>query len=156
MSTWHDFCPVILKSCQLGMTSALSYWSRANLARLLPCHFILHTIRFLTRITFYLLLQVLLPLHQIYLEFRHSPLFLHIIQHHPCTIDPQCPRQHLIMKSITTMVNMSLMILFHEDLDDKYEDHIVSRLPINNLPLVLLYSFILYLVMNLTNLFSSN
>ena len=48
----HDFCHVILKSCQLGMTSALSYWSRvnlarflalsywsrANLARLLPCH----------------------------------------------------------------------------------------------------------------------
>ena len=34
----HDFCHVILKSCQLGTTSALSYWSRANLARLLPCH----------------------------------------------------------------------------------------------------------------------
>jgi len=35
--TWHDFCPVILKSCQLGTTSAPSYWSRTNLARLLPC-----------------------------------------------------------------------------------------------------------------------
>jgi len=34
----HDFCPVILKSCQLGTISALSYWSRANLARLLPCY----------------------------------------------------------------------------------------------------------------------
>ena len=31
-------CHVILKSCQLGTTSALSYWRRANLARLLPCH----------------------------------------------------------------------------------------------------------------------
>jgi len=34
----HDFCHVILKSCQLGTTSALSYWSHANLARLLPRH----------------------------------------------------------------------------------------------------------------------
>ena len=34
----HDFCHVILKSCQLGTTSALSYWSRANLAWLLPRH----------------------------------------------------------------------------------------------------------------------
>jgi len=34
----HDFCQVILKSCQLGTTSALSYWSRANLSRLLPRH----------------------------------------------------------------------------------------------------------------------
>jgi len=34
----HDFCHVILKSCQLGTTSAMSYWSHANLARLLPCH----------------------------------------------------------------------------------------------------------------------
>jgi len=31
----HDFYHVILKSCQLGTTSALSYWSCANLARLL-------------------------------------------------------------------------------------------------------------------------
>jgi len=54
------------------------------------------------------------------------------------------------------MMNMSFMILLHKDLDNKYEDHIVSRLPINNLLLVQLYSFILYLVMNLTNLFSSN
>jgi len=30
------------------------------------------------------------------------------------------------MKPVTTMMNMSLMILFHEDLDDKYEDHIVE------------------------------
>ena len=34
----HDFCPVILKSYNLSTTSALSYWSRANLARLLPYH----------------------------------------------------------------------------------------------------------------------
>jgi len=34
----HDFCHVILKSCQLDTTSALSYWSRANLARLLLRH----------------------------------------------------------------------------------------------------------------------
>jgi len=34
----HDFCHVILKSCQLGTTSALSYRSRANLARLLSHH----------------------------------------------------------------------------------------------------------------------
>ena len=34
----HDFCHVILKLCQFGTTSVLSYWSRANLARLLPRH----------------------------------------------------------------------------------------------------------------------
>jgi len=34
----HDFCHVILKLCQLGTTSVMSYWSRVNLARLLPRH----------------------------------------------------------------------------------------------------------------------
>ena len=45
----------------------------------------------------------------------------------------------------------------HEDLDNKYEDHIVARLLINNLlPIMQLFIFILYLVMNLTNLSSYN
>ena len=33
--TWHDFCPVILKSCQLGTTSATSYFYLFFLKKLL-------------------------------------------------------------------------------------------------------------------------
>ena len=115
-------------------------------------HFILHTIRFLTRIIFYLLIRVLFPFHQIFLELQHSPLLLHITQHNSCTIDPQCLHQNLIMKAITTITNILLMILFHlhlcliitlhEDFNNKYEDHIVAFLPINNLlPIVQLFIF---------------
>ena len=54
-------------------------------------------------------------------------------------------------------LHFRMIITLHEDLNDKYEDHIVTRLPINNLlPIVQLFVFILYIVMNLTNLSSYN
>jgi len=53
----HDFCPVILKSCQLGTTFALSYRSRAKLARLLPCHFFL-ILLFIYWIVSYVILKI--------------------------------------------------------------------------------------------------
>jgi len=68
---WHDFictnrhnltrlCHVILKSCQLGTTSAMSYWSRANLAWFLPRHnfFILFILLFIYWVVSYVMLKI--------------------------------------------------------------------------------------------------
>ena len=51
------FCHVILKSCQLVTTFVLSYWSRANLARLLPCQFFL-ILLFIFWVVSYVMLKI--------------------------------------------------------------------------------------------------